>query len=390
MPPPTPGHKPAGGITGYMPGGGIGPTQPNGIYEINKPAVTYQGPPGPGGAVPPPMQVGGKPGSTMYPQGMPSTYNYGMGNQAWNYGAPNQGIQLPPSPQVGQNYKFGGQAQIPYTPIWNPGGANHGSAPRRAAGTTTRARRSTTRVGPSSSRTAPTRWSRTTRWSVGRRRCSRATARGRVGPEMTSPFIPGDQLALAFDEHRRLRLVVPQPMLPLAAWLYTDVQPNLSALDQTWVALEHCRDNGVTYVGNGCLVDFVNDVVVLESRYETWPRHVVPQQVFWSVLAGVRAFLAGTAGAPVLARPDDYPLLQRGFTEHEEDGRRYLVDYTYFPADWSADQAQEAEDGAWASPELVRDEVTGLWSGMWQGMELAGYYDSATDKVLVSFPVISP
>ncbi|MFD1052407.1 hypothetical protein ACFQ1S_45900, partial [Kibdelosporangium lantanae] len=91
-----------------------------------------------------------------------------------------------------------------------------------------------------------------------------------------------------------------------------------------------------------------------------------------------------------LARPDDYPLLQRGFTEHEEDGRRYLVDYTYFPADWSADQAQEAEDGAWASPELVRDEVTGLWSGMWQGMELAGYYDSATDKVLVSFPVISP
>jgi hypothetical protein len=207
---------------------------------------------------------------------------------------------------------------------------------------------------------------------------------------MTSPFTPGDQLSLSFDEHRRLRVMVPPPMLPLAAWLYTDVQPNLSALDQMWVALEHCRDTSVTFVGNGCLVDFVNDVVVLESRYDTWPRHVVPPEVFWSVLAGARAFLAGTSGVPMLARPDDYPVVGRGFTEHDEDGRKYLVDYTYFPAEWSADQVRAAGDGAWTSPQLVCDEATGLWSGMWEGLELAGYYDRATGEALVYFPVISP
>jgi hypothetical protein len=207
---------------------------------------------------------------------------------------------------------------------------------------------------------------------------------------MTSPFIPGDELSLSFDEYRRLRVVAPPPMQPLAAWLYTDVQPNLSAVDQMWVALEHCRDEGVTFVGNGCLVDFVNDVVVLESRYGTWPRHVVPQQVFWSVLAGLRAFLAGTCGLPMLARPDNYPTVLRGTVDHVEDDRKYLVDHTYFPIEWSADQVRAAADGAWASPQLVRDEATGLWSGMWEGLELAGYYDRATGEALVYFPVISP
>jgi hypothetical protein len=129
VPPPGGGHNPAGGITGHKPNGGIGPTQPNGIYQVNKPTVQWQPPPNSAGVVPPPVQIGGKPGSTMYPQGMPSTYSQGMGNQAWNYGSPNGGMQLPPGAGPGSNYKFNGQAQIPYTPIWNPGGANHGAAP---------------------------------------------------------------------------------------------------------------------------------------------------------------------------------------------------------------------------------------------------------------------
>jgi hypothetical protein len=207
---------------------------------------------------------------------------------------------------------------------------------------------------------------------------------------MTSPFTPGGTLSLSFDEYRRMRVMTPPQMLPLAAWLYTDVQPNLAAMDQMVATLRRCRAEGLTLAGNGALVDFVSDIVVLESRYDTWPRHVVPQSVFWQVLSGVRAFLAGTAQQPLLARPPGYPLVLRSTNEHVEDGRTYLVDYTYFPREWSTEQVRAAGDGAWASPQLVRDETTGLWSGMWQGLELAGYYDRATGEPFTYFPVISP
>jgi hypothetical protein len=207
---------------------------------------------------------------------------------------------------------------------------------------------------------------------------------------VTSPFTAGEQLSLSFDEHRRLRVMAPEQMLPLVAWLYTDVQPNLAAVDQMLGTLQRCRAEGLTLIGNGALVDFLNEVVVLESRYDTWERHVVPQSVFWPVLTGVRAYLAGTAGQPLLARPPDYPLALRGSNTHVEEGRTYLVEYTYFPRKWSTEQVHAAGDGAWASPQLVRDEATGLWSGMWQGLELAGYYDKASGEPLTYFPVISP
>lgn len=207
---------------------------------------------------------------------------------------------------------------------------------------------------------------------------------------MTSPFALGEPLSLSFDEYRRLRVMTPPQMLPLAAWLYTDVQPNLAAVDRMLAALQRCRAEGLSLIGNGGLVDFLNEAVVLESRYGTWERHVVPQTAFWQVLNGVRAFLSGTANQPLLARPADYPLALRGSSTYVEEGRTYLVEYTYFPEGWSPEQVRAAGDGAWASPQLLRDEATGLWSGMWQGLELAGYYDTKTGEPLTYFPVISP
>lgn len=209
---------------------------------------------------------------------------------------------------------------------------------------------------------------------------------------MTSPFDLGEAVSLAFDDQRRLRIMTPPEFLPLAAWLYTDAQPNISVLDQLGAALQRCRAEERTLVGNGCLLDFVNDVVVLESRYGRWPRKIVPQSVFWPVLNGLRSFLVATAGQPALARPAGYPLaVPRLFEQQADDGRKpFLVNYTYFPPDWSDDEVRAAGNGAWKSPTVVRDEVTGVWSGMWRDLELAGYFDPATGEVQTFFPVIAP
>lgn len=205
-------------------------------------------------------------------------------------------------------------------------------------------------------------------------------------------FEIGESVSLAFDQRRRLRVMAPEEYLPLAAWLHTDAQPNSSALDQLVRVLQWCRQEEWTLVGNGCVLDFVRDVVVLESRFGTWPRTVVPQSAFWPVLDGMRAFLAGTATAPGLVRPAGYPDVRRVATERQrpDDGKRYLLDHTCFPVEWTPEQVREAGDGAWRSADLLRDPTTGTWSGMWRDLVLAGYFDRATGEVLTYFPVISP
>ncbi|MBB4686987.1 hypothetical protein [Amycolatopsis jiangsuensis] len=209
---------------------------------------------------------------------------------------------------------------------------------------------------------------------------------------MSTPFQVDDAVSLSFDEHRRLRIRAPREYLPLAAWLYADAQPNLAALDGLGQLLEQSRGEQLTLVGNSCLVDFVNDLVLLESRYDLWPRTVLPQQVFWTVVNGFRRYLADNAGQPLLTRPAGYPDAQRYTFRHtsDEDGKQYLVDQTYFPRSWSPEEVRAAADGAWASPELVLDEQTGVWSGMWRGLEIAGCYHSGEREVLTYFPVISP
>jgi uncharacterized protein YukE len=114
-PPPGGGHTPAAGVTGHGPNGSIGAPQPNGIYEIHKPTSAD----GAGNPLPKPM-------STMFPQGLPASTTQGLGNQAWNYGAPNGGIHPPaPGSKPNANNTWHGQAQIPYTPVY--GGPHHGS-----------------------------------------------------------------------------------------------------------------------------------------------------------------------------------------------------------------------------------------------------------------------
>ncbi|WIX83011.1 EndoU domain-containing protein [Amycolatopsis carbonis] len=209
---------------------------------------------------------------------------------------------------------------------------------------------------------------------------------------ITSPFDIGESVSLAFDDQRRLRIMVPRELLPVAAWLYTDAQPNIAVLDRLGATLQRCRSEERTLVGNGCQVDFVNNIVVLESRYGRWPRKIVPQSVFWPVLNGLRSFLVAAAADPALARPADYPLaVPRIFEERPDGGQKpYFVDYTYFPPEWSGEEVRAAGNGAWQSPTAVRDLETGVWSGMWRGLELAGYFDPATGEVLTFFPVIAP
>ncbi|MFD0206046.1 MULTISPECIES: EndoU domain-containing protein [Saccharothrix] len=202
----------------------------------------------------------------------------------------------------------------------------------------------------------------------------------------------GDSIEFTFDEHRRLRVSVPADYLSLAAWLTTDAQPHLSGLDHLVGLLRHCQREGRTLVGNGCSVDLVNDVVLLESSYARWPRAVIPDSLFWAVLEGLHGFMAGAAREPTLARPADYPEAFRATTEHQDSGaaRPAVVDHTYFPLNWTVEEVMEAGEGAWQSRELIRDPHTGTWSGMWRNLELAGYYDPETGEALTYFPVISP
>lgn len=213
------------------------------------------------------------------------------------------------------------------------------------------------------------------------------SSNGRIGM-----FEIGEEVGFAFDEQRRLRISVPEAYLPLAAWLYTDAQPNLQALDGLGELLRQCRQVGRTLLGNGCSVTFVDELVVLESLYERWPRTAVPEKFFWMVLVSLRNFLMATSTAQELARPEEYPVVTRALSELEPPGGgpKVLVDHTYFPVEWSEREVREAGEGAWQSAECVLHAATGVWSGMWRGLELAGYYNPDTGEAQVYFPVLSP
>jgi hypothetical protein len=202
----------------------------------------------------------------------------------------------------------------------------------------------------------------------------------------------GDSIEFTFDAHRRLRVSAPADHLPLAAWLTTDAQPHLYGLDHLVGLLQHCQREGRTLMGNGCSVDLVNNLVLVESLYGRWPRAVIPDSLFWPVLEGLHRFLVGAAQEPILARPTDYPEAFRATTEYQDPGapRPVVVDHTYFPLDWTVEEVVAAGEGAWQSPETVCDPHTGTWSGMWRNLELAGYYDPGTGEALTYFPVISP
>ncbi|NKQ56900.1 hypothetical protein HFP15_28910 [Amycolatopsis sp. K13G38] len=101
--PSAPGGTHGSGVTGSSTST-ISPPRPNGVYDVHKPTTTNSS----GGTVV-------KPGmSSMFPQGLGPSQVQGLANQAWNGGAPNGGFH-------GTN-SWSGQAQIPYTPVWNPAG----------------------------------------------------------------------------------------------------------------------------------------------------------------------------------------------------------------------------------------------------------------------------
>jgi hypothetical protein len=205
-------------------------------------------------------------------------------------------------------------------------------------------------------------------------------------------FIDDDGITFGFDQWRRLRMTMLPGYRPLAAWLYTDVQPNLFAFDSFLDLLVQAERNAGTVQGNGCWVEFRPADVVLVSLYDRWSPLAVPRELFWPVLAGLHDFLSRTAKAPDLARPPDYPVISRqaNWRQPPDHGRPVLVDHTYFPREWSEQDVREAGEGAWRSAEALYDEHTGAWSGLWRGVELAGYYDPDTGRVQTYFPVLAP
>ncbi|AHH99142.1 hypothetical protein [Kutzneria albida] len=205
-------------------------------------------------------------------------------------------------------------------------------------------------------------------------------------------FTTGDEITFSHDQWRRLRITMLPAYRPLAAWLHTDVQPNLAALDQFAEVLGQAATNRETVNGNGCWIEFRPNDVVIGSLYDRWEPLPVPTGLFWPVLSGLRGFLLGAAAEPGLTRPDGYPAVSRMTTRRPPPtgGRPVLVDRTYFPPEWSEQQVQQAAAGAWGSAEALYDEHTGTWSGLWCGGELAGYYDPATGTVQSYFPVLAP
>lgn len=204
-------------------------------------------------------------------------------------------------------------------------------------------------------------------------------------------FITSDDITFGFDEWRRLRVSAPAEYRALAAWLYSDVQANLAAVDGFTEVLRNAERDGLVVNGNGCSVMFDGGRVMLSSRYGRWAPLSVPPELFWLVLKGLRDFLGGIQGDPGLVR-EDYPEVTRlAVLEEIGPGRRpVVVDHTYFPQDWPEEVASEAGTRAWQSDNALYDEETGCWSGFWRGLEIAGYYDPGSGTVLVYFPVLAP
>jgi hypothetical protein len=208
----------------------------------------------------------------------------------------------------------------------------------------------------------------------------------------TDVFTTADEITFGFDEWRRLTITMLPAYRPLAAWLHTDVQPNLAALDTFVGVLGQADRDGMVVNGNGCAVAFPAEHIMLTSLYDHWSPLSVPRALFWPALTGLRAFVAEVRGARGLARPLDYPLVSRDVYRHvpPEGGPPVLVDHTYFPRHWSPELVREAGEGAWRSQEAWYDSETGAWSGLWRGLEVAGYFDPATGSPQTYFPVLAP
>lgn len=129
--PASPWKTPLPGVTSHnVHGQGVmtstgthgGTTSANGVYDLKKPNIDD----GTGNPLSHNGKTPAKPMSTMFPQGVPAGQVWGMGEQAWNGGNPAGGHTVTTGAH-GPGGTWEGHAQVPYTPTWNPGGADHGS-----------------------------------------------------------------------------------------------------------------------------------------------------------------------------------------------------------------------------------------------------------------------
>ncbi|WP_020495595.1 EndoU domain-containing protein [Sciscionella marina] len=200
-------------------------------------------------------------------------------------------------------------------------------------------------------------------------------------------FEESETFRCTLDEHLRLRLSVPARLRPLAAWVHTDAQANQQILARLIPGLQAAQQSRTPILGNGWQVEPDEHGVILHSAYLDREPFGVPNTVLWTLLTGLQGLLAESDAALRAQRPEPAEIVPRLVNQDEQGALR---DYTYFPPSWSAEMIKQAGQGAWQSPEVLRDWDTGVWSGFWQGREIAGYFHPDSGEVLTYFPVVSP
>ncbi|WP_031470495.1 EndoU domain-containing protein [Sciscionella sediminilitoris] len=200
-------------------------------------------------------------------------------------------------------------------------------------------------------------------------------------------FDISEGIRFTLDEHPRLRLSVPVELRPLAAWLHTDAQANHGVLVEFGKGLRAAQLSGTQIIGNGWVIRPAPEGIELLPRYTGMDSFYVPDGVLWPVLEGIQGLLGGIDQQLRAEFPAPAHQVLRSVSR-EPDGS--LRDHTYFPQALSERAVAEAGQQAWQSEETLIDESTGAWSGFWQGMEIAGYYDPASGQVQSYFPVMSP
>ncbi|HEX4212139.1 MAG TPA: EndoU domain-containing protein [Candidatus Dormibacteraeota bacterium] len=209
--------------------------------------------------------------------------------------------------------------------------------------------------------------------------------------EVPDMFPVATRLTFSRDGWGRLRIAAPLERRPIAAWLHGDLQGNLSCqdiylelFDKASNAPEHA-DRRVD--GNACRVSFWDGGwVQLHSQYDRW-------QPLWlqfsELVDAINELRTHLLNEPVVNDDSDEGCYG-GVIESTDPAETAPPTYhTFFPDVWKPEQVESAAKGAWDSDAFCADETTGAWSGISNGLEVAGYFDTVTGQVFDAYPVIN-
>lgn len=205
-------------------------------------------------------------------------------------------------------------------------------------------------------------------------------------------FPAAPQLTFRRDEWDRLRIAAPPERRPVAAWLHGDIQGNLSCqdiyLDLFDKASNASEPAGRRVDGNACRVAFWDGGwVQLHSQYDRWQ----PLWLQLSEMVGlINAFRTYLLSEPLVGDGGRDEGCYGGVIESTDPSDTAPPTYhTFFPDLWRPEQVEVAAKGAWDSDAFCADGTTGAWSGISDGLEVAGYFDTVTGEVFDAYPVIN-